>query len=235
MSGHPAWMYDEAVATGVDYADVKTAEAYDAEMGAWRDVRGENEETLRMLAPPADGVMMELGAGTCELSLMAARRCRHAHAVDVSAAMLAVGRRKAEKAGVENITFHAAGFLSFDLPPGSVDAAASHIALHHLPDFWKFAGLRRVARALRPGGLFLLKDVVFSLDGAEPEAWAEKAVEAFGRAANPEFGRRFANHIKREYSTLDWIMQGLLERAGFRIVEQDRPSPILRRYVCERV
>jgi len=228
-------MYDEAAMAGVDFTDPKTAEKYDEDMGSWRDIRGENEEALRMLAPPAGGVMMELDAGTCELSLMAARRCRHVHAVDVSAAMLAVGRRKAERAGVKNITFHAAGFLGFELSPASVDAAASHIALHHLPDFWKFVALRRVARALRPGGRFLLKDVVFTLDGAEPEAWAEQAVEGFARAVGPVFGERFANHVKREYSTFEWIMQGLLERAGFRVVEQDRPAPILKRYVCERV
>jgi len=42
----------------------------------------------------------------------------------------------------------------------------------------------------------------------------------------------FEAHMKEEYSTLDWIMDGLLERAGFRIKDRSFKKGVLGTYVC---
>jgi putative AdoMet-dependent methyltransferase len=41
-----------------------------------------------------------------------------------------------------------------------------------------------------------------------------------------------AMHIKEEYSTLDWIMEGLLERAGFSIGKTYKPDGMTTAYLC---
>lgn len=40
-------------------------------------------------------------------------------------------------------------------------------------------------------------------------------------------------HVAREYSTLDWIMEGLLIRAGFRILKIVADHPPLIQYLCK--
>jgi hypothetical protein len=40
-------------------------------------------------------------------------------------------------------------------------------------------------------------------------------------------------HIKKEYSTLDWVLEGMLERAGLLILRKE-VSGFLTSYLCER-
>jgi ubiquinone/menaquinone biosynthesis C-methylase UbiE len=75
--------------------------------------------------------------------------------------MLEYCKRKSEEAGLENIVFCHGGFLTYEHEAAPVDAIVSAIALHHLPDFWKLIGLKRVARMLRRDGRFFLFDIVF--------------------------------------------------------------------------
>ena len=42
-------------------------------------------------------------------------------------------------------------------------------------------------------------------------------------------------HIKSEYSTIDWIMEGLIKRAGFRIERADYQKGLYATYLCTRV
>ncbi len=39
-------------------------------------------------------------------------------------------------------------------------------------------------------------------------------------------------HIKEEYSTWDWILEGMLERAGFRIKRTESVMPNTMAYIC---
>lgn len=41
-------------------------------------------------------------------------------------------------------------------------------------------------------------------------------------------------HLSREYSTYDWILEGLLERAGFRIDQAISTGGVLGDYFCTR-
>ena len=73
--------------------------------------------------------------------------------------------------GVEAVR---AGFLSYEHRGDPPAAVVTRNALHHLPDFWKAIALERIARLLRPGGVLLLQDIVFSFDPADAtEALAE--------------------------------------------------------------
>ena len=52
--------------------------------------------------------------------------------------------------------------------------------------------------------------------------------------AGPEFAGRIAAHVKNEYSTLDWIMQGMIERAGFEIAKVEHQEGFFALYLCTK-
>ena len=215
---------------GVDYTDLAEVAAYDARMGSFRDVDAENREMLAALGLPRGAAVVEIGCGTGRFSRAAAAAGLVVTAVDVSARMLEYVRERSRAEGLPEIITQHAGFLGMDFPPGSFDAAVSGAALHHLPDAWKLVALRNVARALKPGGQFILRDVVFSLrDGESPEDCFGRFVESISSAP-----KEVAVHVGQEYSTYDWIMEGLLARAGFGILSKDSPHEGFLVYHCRK-
>jgi ubiquinone/menaquinone biosynthesis C-methylase UbiE len=224
------WQWNEMQQVGADFTDPKMIAAYDERMGAIRDVDGENREMLDALALPAGAAVLEIGCGTGRFSRAAAKAGLQATAIDVSAKMLEYVREKAASEGLPEIATQHAGFLTMDFPAAGFDAAVSGVALHHLPDAWKYLALRNVARALRPGGQFILRDVVFSVpDGEGPEGCFERFAAFY-----PNGRLVMAGHVAREFSTYDWIMEGLLLRAGFAILSKTAASEDFFVYHCRK-
>jgi putative AdoMet-dependent methyltransferase len=104
------------------------------------------------LALGKDDVVVDLGAGTGAFAVPGAKYCRKMIAVDTSKPMLDFGAQKAKAAGVANIEFVHAGFLTYAHRDEAADAVVSRMALHHLPDFWKVVALDRVRALLKKGG-----------------------------------------------------------------------------------
>jgi putative AdoMet-dependent methyltransferase len=211
----PAWTYDEFAQPGLDFADLKEVEAYDRRQG---DREAANARLLQELGVGRGHVVVDLGTGTGSLAIAAARLNAKVHAVDVSRPMLERAQAKAGAANVDGIEFHHAGFLTYRHPPGTADFVFSQFALHHLPDFWKQAALAGVASMLRRGGVFYLSDVAFSFEPQDQGEAVEKWFDAVSREDGGGWRRRdFESHVRDEYSTYAWIIEGMLTRAGFRI------------------
>ncbi len=111
------------------------------------------DEVIAALALRPGDVACELGAGPGYFSLLLARAVgEHGHvfAVEVYPGMLEVLRERIEAAKISNLS----PILSLDgdplLPRASCDLALIVNAFHHFPDGAEY--LRRVARALKPGG-----------------------------------------------------------------------------------
>jgi putative AdoMet-dependent methyltransferase len=228
----PGWFYDEMRHAGVDYSDPAQVEAYDQRHRKFRDYRKDAEAVVRLLGLTPGQTVVDLGCGTGAFALHAAPFCKTVFAVDVSAAMLEYCRRKAEAGGIRNIVFRRGGFLTYGHDSEPVDAAVSTAVLHHLPDFWKYAGLLRVNAWLKPGGKFYLFDIVFP--GAEKNLAApiEKFIGSLEDRVGPEFAAEAETHIREEYSTYDWIMEGMLARAGFRIDRAEYGDGFGAAYLC---
>jgi SAM-dependent methyltransferase len=219
--------FDEFAHAGSEHLDAAYVAGYDAKTGF--DV-GLDVELLCGLGLGHETTLVDLGAGTGLLSAAVAPICGRVVAVDPSPAMLAAARARGTFECVE------AGFLSYEHrgePPAIV---YSRNALHHLPDLWKAIALERIARMLAPGGALVLRDLVYSFSPDE----AEDVLEAWFAAApaDPNDGWTRAEleaHVRDEHSTLSWLLEPMLERAGFAIADVwYAESRTYARYVCTR-
>jgi len=230
----PRWRYDELKPCGVNYNSVLCAMSYDIHHRRFRDFQKESEEIIALLDLDADQTVLDIGCGTGTFAIHAAERCKKVYAVDVSKAMLRCARRKARKAKLDNIEFHHGGFLSYDHKANPVDAIVSTVALHHLPDFWKLAGLKHLAQMCKAGGKLYLLDVVFSFDIGDYENRIDRWVESTAEKAGPAFASEVEIHVREEFSTFEWIMEGLLDKAGFAIEAADYRNDFIAAYLCTR-
>lgn len=109
--------------------------------------------------------VLELGTGTGET----ARRVLALHpqaellGIDESAGMLEAARAALDPERVRLV----AGRLQDPLPDGPFDLVVSCLAVHHLDGDGKADLFRRIAAALRPGGRFVLGDVIVPEDPAD--------------------------------------------------------------------
>ncbi len=228
---HPRWYLDEIAHAGPEHLDPRYVATYDQKA---RTDYAVDLALLRDLGLDASKALIDLGAGTGTLALTVAPHCQRVVAVDPSAAMLAALREKIEQSHCHNVECVHGGFLSYQHAGAPADMLYSRNALHHLPDFWKAVALHRVAAMLKPGGVLRLRDLVFAFDVAESErameAWLTRAKE------RPEDGwtrTELETHLRDEFSTFTWLLEPMLERAGFTIhaAEYD-DSRIYAAYVC---
>jgi SAM-dependent methyltransferase len=217
---------DELERAGAEHRDPAYVAGYDARTGF---ELAPELELLQQLGLGPETTLVDLGAGTGLLAAAAAPLCRRVVAVDPSPAMLAAAC--ARDGRIECVE---AGFLTYEHGGEPADVAYSRNALHHLPDAWKGVALRRIADLLRPEGAFVLRDVVYACDAAELgdvlEAWFAAAPvdprEGWTRAELEE-------HVRDEHSTFSWLLEPMLERAGFLIRDAwYSSSRTYARYVC---
>src|SRR6266700_3514815 len=102
------------------------------------------------------GTVLELGIGTGETARRILKRHPEARwtAVDANEAMLERARGELPEADLRRSR------LEDPLPPGPFDLVVSSLAVHHLDGPGKRELFARVHEVLRPGGAFVLGDVV---------------------------------------------------------------------------
>lgn len=108
-------------------------------------------ETQALLTPEMR--VLEFGCGTGASAVHHAPHVQHIDAVDISENMLSIGRRRADEASVENITFTQGTLAEFNADTASLDAVLGLNVIHLIED--RQAVLAEVARILKPGGLFV--------------------------------------------------------------------------------
>ena len=227
------WQYDELIHVGTNYHDITEVEAYDIRHSKFRDVKRENDEILDALSIQQNHTVIEIGTGTGAFAMQTARRCKKVYAIDISQAMLDYAKSKADKLGISNIIFCQGGFLTYSHDDTLADAIVTSLALHHLPDFWKAIALRRLNGMLKASGQLFINDVIF------PNEDSEEAITEWIKNAEKIHGRELADetkmHFQKEYSTFRRIMEGLLERAGFKIESKMHHENILSKYICTKI
>lgn len=228
------WQYNEMKPCGVDFTSSEEVAAYDDMHRKFRDYAKSSEEIIRRLSLGSDSIVIDLGSGTGAFALHAARKCRVIYAVDISAAMLEYCRQQAVKEGLSNIVFCQGGLLTYEHIADTADAVVCVAVLHHLPDFWKLVALRRCNAMLKTGGKFLLFDIVFpSVDENIKQKIGEwiRTVEIM---ADVKLAQEAVIHARDEFSTYDWIMEGIIRKSGFQIDTAEYGKGFQTTYLCTK-
>jgi arsenite methyltransferase len=118
--------------------------------------------------------VLDLGSGAGLDVLLSARRVGptgFAYGLDMTSEMLALARRNAAEAGVDNVEFLEGDIEDIPLPDTSVDVIISNCVINLSVD--KPAVMAEMARVLVPGGRLGISDVVAE-DRLEPSERAER-------------------------------------------------------------
>jgi putative AdoMet-dependent methyltransferase len=234
MTKIPAWHYDEMKFSGVDFSQMDEVAAYDSMHRKLRDYAMMSEGIIRLLSLNSDSTVIDLGCGTGAFAVHAANKCRTIYAVDVSEAMLRFCRKQAEQKGITNIVYCHDGLLTYEHRGEPADAAVCVAVLHHLPDFWKQVALTRCCGMLKPGGRLFLFDIVFPSDTDCLQREIERWINSVETLADARLAQEAIIHVKNEFSTYDWIMEGLIKRSGFDISSADYSNGVQAAYVCTK-
>jgi SAM-dependent methyltransferase len=221
------WRLDERTHAGPEHLDPEYVSGYEAK------TRLDLEATLDLLRRYGldDGAtLLDFGCGTGLLAAAAASEAGRVVGVDPSPAMLEVARRRSDV-----VEWVEAGFLTYEHEGEAPKLVHSRNALHHLPDFWKGVALTRVHDLLAPGGVLVLRDLVYDFEPSD----ADRGIEEWlaGAAPTPAEGwtrTELERHVRDEHSTFAWLHENLLEHAGFEIVARDVRGGIYATYVCRR-
>lgn len=225
----PGWKISEKQNAGEEHFDPEEVARFDEKMPF--DPSTEINLLLEFGLSEEDTVV-DFGTGTGVFPLTIAEHCDRVVANDVSETMLEVVRRRMETRGIRNLDLVNEGFVNYEHQGESASFVFSKDALHHLPDFWKIEALKTVRKTLKEGGIFRLRDFVFSFDPQdsyeEIETWIGKNKEST-IFTEEEIHR----HFRDEYSTYGFLLEPMLERVGFEILEATYDGDFYAKYTCQ--
>lgn len=113
-------------------------------------------QAITSATPVADRVMLDVGAGTGNLTVQLLAHPGRVIASDLSAGMLGdLAARFATQSRAQFTTQRLNGTDLRPLADASVDLVSAYSVLHHVPDYLALVG--EMTRVLRPGGVILLE------------------------------------------------------------------------------
>jgi len=115
-------------------------------------------DLVAMLGDQPKARVLDLGCGGGHVTYTVAPHVREVVACDLSADMLATVAAEAERRGLTTVSTRQAQAAALPFDDASFDGVLSRYSAHHWPDLG--AGLREIARVLRPGGRAGIVDVV---------------------------------------------------------------------------
>lgn len=234
MKTNPKWYYDEKQ-IGMDYLDSKIAGNYDEQHQKFRNFKAEAEDVVNRLDITTKDTVLDFGCGTGGIALNLAEYCKKVICVDISKAMLDILEKNAEKQKIRNIETHCGGFLTYKHEGDLVDKMVSKVALHHLPDFWKSVALLKMADILKAGGKLYFFDLIFTFNPKDYESALFNLIEIMRNAAGDSMADETVIHIKDEFSTYDWIMEGLFKKTGFSVDSKKIEAENYITYICSKI
>jgi putative AdoMet-dependent methyltransferase len=228
-------LFNEAKQIGGSFIDADRARKWDTRSAAIEgDFKERAKQIARMLDLNPKSVIADLGCGTGQYTLELSAYCGKVYAVDISSVMLDILEEKSGRRTISNIERVNSGileFLSRDIP---VDAFVTQTALHHLPDFWKAVAIHKMASMLNPDGRIFLSDVIFSFEAGDYERYFRGMIEEMAAKGDDGLTRDTELHLTEEFSTFDWILEGMFSKVGLQIEKKIPLSPTYLAYVLRK-
>lgn len=170
--------------------------------------------------------ILDIATGTGDFALLLAKRIKPQHitGADISEGMMAVGREKMLKEGLQDtISFQWEDCTNLSFPDGSFDAVTSAYGVRNFHDL--DAGLREMQRVLRPGGHLLIVELT-----SPPRFPMKQLFWVYAHVVMPLLGR-LISHDDSAYTYLPASMEafpqpeqmeGILRKAGFAEIQWKR-------------
>lgn len=142
--------------------------------------------------------VLDAGSGAGHTALAVAPHAAQVVSVDLAASMLEQGRRLAAARGLANVEFRVGDVEALEFPDASFDVIVSRYSAHHWPHPGRaLAGFHRL---LRPGGRFVLSDIV-----SRDDPTYDTHLQAIELLRDP-------SHV-RDHTAQEWL--ALLAAEGF--------------------
>ena len=142
--------------------------------------------------------VLDAGCGTGHTALAFAPQVAQVVALDFTEGMLAQGRQLAAERGLSNVEFRLGDVEKLPFAAAQFDLVVSRYSAHHWPH--PRTALHEFKRVLKPGGVFLLNDIV-SFDDFTADTYLQ-AIELL----------RDPSHV-RDHTVTQW--SAMLTAAGF--------------------
>ncbi len=231
---NPEWIFNESKSVGVDYFDQTLVNQYDKEHEKFRNFEKEAQKISSDLNLSKDSAILDIGCGTGGLSVHLSKLCKHVYAVDSSPAMLIILNKKIDEQKILNIYPIQSGLVSYKHTGEKLDAIIVNVCLHHLPDFWKQIALANFYSFLKEDGKLFICDVVFDFKPPEHTNIINNWIKAMHDAVGKQMADEIIIHMREEFSTWNWIMSGMIEKAGFNIDKNVEIMSNIRVYICSK-
>lgn len=200
LAEHPPQAADHDAVVRRQYDSATQAQAYlDSSVHA---AGADLELIAQRVGTRPEAVALDMGCGGGHVAFRLAPLVAKVVACDLSAQMLAAVADESQRRGYANLVTKQSAAESLPCPDASFDIAATRYSAHHWRDI--AAGLRQMARTLKPGGLGLFADVI-TPGQALLDTWLQ-SVELL----------RDPSHV-RNASLAEW--HSLLADAGLRVEE----------------
>lgn len=152
---------------------------------------------VEAIALRGDERVLDAGSGAGHTALAFAPHVAQVVALDLADAMLAQGQRLARERALANVTFQRGDIEALGEPDGAFDLVTSRYSAHHYPHPRR--ALAEIARVLKPGGAFLLVDLIAPADPAP-----DTVLNAIELLRDP-------SHV-RDHTREQWL--GMMHAAG---------------------
>jgi ubiquinone/menaquinone biosynthesis C-methylase UbiE len=164
---------------------------------------------ITALGEAALGTLLDVACGPGILSAAIAKSARDVVAFDLTPQMLKKAAQRCAEAGLANVTFREGNAAELPFADASVDAVVTRLSVHHFDRPARV--MSEIFRVLRPGGSFVIADVISSEVPADAEL--QNAIEIL----------RDPSHVRMLPGS---ELTALVEQAGFAIESQtmwDKP------------
>ncbi len=181
-------------------------------------------------------VVLDIATGGGHTALAIAPHVAQITVTDLTEAMLEKARTLFQQQGISNATLEVADAEALPFPDASFDRVTCRLAPHHFPN--AAGSVREAARVLKPGGLFLLVDLLAPSDPVldafynKVEQWRDNS---HGRSFTREEWENFFSAAGlqveyREFFRNVYEYDSWTERSGMKIEEK----AALETYILER-
>lgn len=193
---------------------------------SWNIDKGWRRKAIKQLERFHPQVILDIATGTGDSAIQSVAMLKPQKVVgaDISEGMMAIGRKKVEALGMDNIiAFQKEDSLNMSFPDNSFDAVTAAFGIRNFQDLDR--GLAEMCRVLKPGGHLSIVELT------SPVSFPMKQLF---KIYSHTFLPLYASFVSKDKSAYEYLtatieafpqgeqMTGILQKAGFRETSFER-------------